>query len=51
MKKAGIIFLVLGLLAGLLSCSNSSSDSLKRAFKNPPESSHPGVYWYFMDGN
>ena len=21
------------------------------SFKNPPESSKPGVYWYFMDGN
>lgn len=26
-------------------------DSLKKDFHNPPESSKPGVYWYFMDGN
>ena len=26
-------------------------DPLKEAFENPPETSHPGVYWYFMDGN
>lgn len=25
--------------------------SLKESFKNPPSSSSPGVYWYFMDGN
>jgi len=24
---------------------------LKNAFIHPPESSKPGVYWYFMDGN
>jgi len=24
---------------------------LKSAFKKPPETSKPGVYWYFMDGN
>lgn len=26
-------------------------DDLKEAFKNPPDSVRPGVYWYFMDGN
>ncbi len=25
--------------------------SLKEGFQNPPSSSFPGVYWYFMDGN
>lgn len=24
---------------------------LKAAFKDPPDSARPGVYWYFMDGN
>lgn len=27
------------------------ADQLKEAFKNPPPSARPGVYWYFMDGN
>ncbi|MEA1877311.1 MAG: glycosyl hydrolase, partial [Bacteroidota bacterium] len=26
-------------------------DELKKAFVKPPETSKPGVYWYFMDGN
>jgi len=26
-------------------------DHLKEGFLNPPDSSRPGVYWYFMDGN
>lgn len=25
--------------------------SLDEAFRDPPESARPGVYWYFMDGN
>ncbi len=29
----------------------SVDNSLKEEFTNPPETSHPGVYWYFMDGN
>ncbi|MBT4398203.1 MAG: glycosyl hydrolase [Bacteroidetes bacterium] len=33
----------------LVQCS--SNNSFKEAFINPPETSHPGVYWYFMDGN
>ena len=31
--------------------SQAIDDPLKEAFQNPPETSHPGVYWYFMDGN
>lgn len=27
------------------------SPLLKEGFQNPPPSSFPGVYWYFMDGN
>ena len=36
----------------LLSCnSRGKIDHLKEGFLNPPDSSRPGVYWYFMDGN
>jgi len=28
-----------------------AGDSLKEGFLNPPDTSRPGVYWYFMDGN
>lgn len=34
-----------------LACTNQSADKLKDEFLNPPDSSKPGVYWYFMDGN
>jgi len=33
------------------SCTAQADDQLKEAFKNPPVTSKPGVYWYFMDGN
>ena len=26
-------------------------DDLRKQFLNPPDSTRPGVYWYFMDGN
>ncbi|TNF66847.1 MAG: glycosyl hydrolase, partial [Bacteroidetes bacterium] len=32
-------------------CTGQSGEHLEEAFVNPPESSKPGVYWYFMDGN
>ncbi|NQU51406.1 MAG: glycosyl hydrolase [Bacteroidetes bacterium] len=35
----------------MISCTTASVDQLKESFKNPPDSSRPGVYWYFMDGN
>ncbi|MCD6346856.1 MAG: glycosyl hydrolase [Bacteroidales bacterium] len=41
--------LVVLLTIFLVQCS--SDNSLRKAFINPPETSHPGVYWYFMDGN
>ena len=46
-------FLLLFLSTGLIfSCSNiKSSDPLTQGFINPPDSTRPGVYWYFMDGN
>ncbi|MDR1879984.1 MAG: glycosyl hydrolase, partial [Tannerellaceae bacterium] len=33
------------------SCKDASLSSLEENFLNPPVSAHPGVYWYFMDGN
>ena len=40
-------------IAGFSSfCSNPiDSNYLRQGFLNPPDSSRPGVYWYFMDGN
>jgi hypothetical protein len=36
----------------LFSCSHSDRrDLIREGFLNPPDSSRPGVYWYFMDGN
>ncbi len=35
----------------VLLLSVSASASLEDDFVNPPDSSRPGVYWYFMDGN
>ena len=35
----------------LSGCATAPVDSLKQDFKVPPDSSKPGVYWYFMDGN
>lgn len=43
------LFVIILLLVG---CSSArAQDNLKQSFLNPPESSKPGVYWYFMDGN
>lgn len=42
---------VVVLLCTTLNCTTQSTDKLKEAFKNPPNTSKPGVYWYFMDGN
>lgn len=42
---------VIILLFTTLSCTSQSTNDLKEAFKNPPDTSMPGVYWYFMDGN
>ena len=35
----------------IMACTIQPADLLKEAFKNPPDSAKPGVYWYFMDGN
>lgn len=42
-------YLYLLLTLSLIQCS--VDNSFKEEFTNPPETSHPGVYWYFMDGN
>ena len=39
------------LLIPLLLIQCTYDNKLKDEFLNPPESSYPGVYWYFMDGN
>lgn len=36
-------------VAGTLSIAGAAD--LEDSFKNPPDESRPGVYWYFMDGN
>ena len=38
-------------LVTIQSCTTVATDKLKEAFKNPPDTSKPGVYWYFMDCN
>jgi hypothetical protein len=48
--------LMFGLISGILlsGCENTrhlSRDTLQQGFQNPPDSTRPGVYWYFMDGN
>ncbi|MCC5931431.1 MAG: hypothetical protein JJU28_19445 [Cyclobacteriaceae bacterium] len=35
----------------MLACTTESADTLQDAFKTPPDTAKPGVYWYFMDGN
>ncbi len=47
-----ICLTVLTITGLLFSCSDHDmKDDLKQGFINPPDSSKPGVYWYFMDGN
>jgi hypothetical protein len=46
-----LLIIVFISLLSILSCKAQSTDELKEAFKNPPDTSKPGVYWYFMDGN
>ena len=45
---------LLGLLAILclsVATAQTSTDSLKSGFKNPPESARPRVWWHWMNGN
>ena len=45
-------FIIVPLTYLAFSCGNTHrGDYLKNGFINPPDSSRPGVYWYFMDGN
>lgn len=47
-----ILILTITIIAlAFTSCTAQSEDKLKESFKNPPDNSKPGVYWYFMDGN
>ena len=61
-KRKGILngFVLLSFTAILILSINACSEkiqketntaSLIKGFLNPPPSSKPGVYWYFMDGN
>ena len=50
--KKSIKFIISFLLLILVMQTSCNSRSpLEQGFLNPPDSSRPGVYWYFMDGN
>jgi hypothetical protein len=49
--KAFAIILVFVLSIAIIGCSAQTDNTLSEEFKSPPESSKPGVYWYFIDGN
>jgi hypothetical protein len=38
-------------LSGCEKQRHASREQLQEGFLNPPDSTRPGVYWYFMDGN
>jgi len=46
-----IVLTVTIVTLSISSCTTQIADGLKDEFKNPPGTSYPGVYWYFMDGN
>ncbi len=50
-RITNLTILVGAFLSLFFGCSNEHDINLKESFKNPPDSSKPGVYWYFMDGN
>ncbi len=50
-KKAFALISVFVLSLAIIGYITQTGNSLKEEFKNPPETSKPGVYWYFMDGN
>jgi len=39
------------LVCSAIACGAPTAGPLEEAFKSPPDSARPGVYWYFMDGN
>jgi hypothetical protein len=45
------IFVVALWLASLVATAQTSSDSLERGFKTPPDSAKPRVWWHWMNGN
>ncbi len=46
-----IALLVVGVTQTFAGDPTENATPLKTAFKSPPDSARPGVYWYFMDGN
>ena len=50
-RKAMVLGGFVALTFAIFSYTSVPADGLKETFKNPPDSSKPGVYWYFMDGN
>jgi len=50
-KKAFSVIFVLVFSIAITGCKAQTISTLKEEFRTPPESSKPGVYWYFMDGN
>ncbi|MGD0910829.1 MAG: glycosyl hydrolase [Terracidiphilus sp.] len=54
MKRTAVLLLAAGCLAAVSLGSvwaQTSPDSLKSGFKNPPESAKPRVWWHWMNGN
>lgn len=50
-KKLALIAVIVLLTSCAKEPTNTSYNTLKSSFLNPPNSAKPGVYWYFMDGN
>ncbi len=55
-KKIALIYFIASFIIACNPLMNKQNNlearkQLKENFKNPPETSKPGVYWYFMDGN
>src|SRR5437879_4422821 len=47
-----LLALIIALLLGAGSAApQSTADSLKSGFENPPESARPRVWWHWMNGN
>ena len=50
-KQIIFFFIYSVLILITTNCSKDPLNSLREGFVNPPDSTRPGVYWYFMDGN
>ena len=46
-----IAWTLIVLTAVVLTCTSARSDDLEAGFRNPPESSRPGCYWYWINDN